>query len=91
MENADFGYCAIPPIVGSMVGTDPQAKAIMNLIDSIGAGFVQPDTNERALAVGATVGAAVVLARTALIRSLTALAFDVEDKASRRNLPATPK
>jgi hypothetical protein len=72
----------VPPIVATMIGADPQVKAVMNLIDLIGAGFVSPEMNERGLAVGTTVGGAVVLARTALIRSLTGLAFDVEGKAS---------
>jgi hypothetical protein len=53
------------------------------MIDSIGAGFVTPEMNERGLAVGTTVGGAVVLARTALIRALTELAFDVEGKPTR--------
>jgi hypothetical protein len=74
---------SVPPIVSKLVGADPQVKAVMNLINSIGAGFVTPEMNERGLAVGATVGGAVVLARTALIRALTDLAFDVEGKASR--------
>jgi hypothetical protein len=76
----------VPPIVASMVRSDPQAQAVMNLIDSIGAGFVSPEMNERGLAVGATVGGAVVLARSELTRSLKALAFDVEGKVS-----ATPR
>jgi hypothetical protein len=76
---------SVPPIVTKLVGADPQVKAVMNLIDSIGAGFVTPEMNERGLAVGTTVGGAVVLARTALIRALTELAFDVEGKP----IPAT--
>ena len=51
---------------------------MMNLIDAIGAGFVSPQMKERGLIVGATVGGAVVLARTALVRSLMGLAFNVE-------------
>jgi hypothetical protein len=74
---------SVPPIVSKLVGADPQVKAVMNLIDSIGAGFVTPEMNERGLAVGMTVGGAVVLARTALIRALTELAFDVEGKPTR--------
>ena len=73
---------SVPPIVTKLVAADPQVKAVMSLIDSIGAGFVTPEMNERGLAVGTTVGGAVVLARTALIRALTGLAFDVEGKAS---------
>jgi hypothetical protein len=76
---------SIPPIVAKLVGADPQVRAVMNLINSIGAGFVTPEMNERGLAVGTTVGGAVVLARTALIRALTDLAFDVAGEAS----PAT--
>ena len=80
----------VPPIVVSMVASDPQVKAVLNLIDSIGAGFVSPEMKERGLLVGTTVGGAVVLARTALIRALTGLAFDVEGKASGRAARATP-
>jgi hypothetical protein len=72
----------VPPIVVTMVAADPQVQAVMNLINSIGAGFVSPEMKERGLVVGTTVGGAVVLARTALIRSLTGLAFDVEGKGS---------
>jgi hypothetical protein len=64
-----------------MVANDPQVKAVMNLIDAIGAGFVSPALKERGLVVGTTVGGAVVLARTALVRSLMGLAFDVEGKS----------
>jgi hypothetical protein len=39
---------------------------------------------ERGLVVGTTVGGAVVLARTALVRSLMGLAFDVETKVPAR-------
>jgi hypothetical protein len=74
---------SVPPIVTKLVGADPQVKAVMNLIDSIGAGFVTPEMNEQGLAVGTTVGGAVVLARTALMRALTDLAFDVEGKPAR--------
>jgi hypothetical protein len=74
---------SVPPVVSKLVGADPQVKAVMNLIDSIGAGFVTPEMSERGLAVGTTVGGAVVLARTALIRALTELAFDVEGKPPR--------
>ena len=52
----------------------------MDLIDAMGAGFVSPEMKERGLVVGTTVGGAVVLARTALVRSLAGLAFDVEGK-----------
>jgi hypothetical protein len=71
---------SVPPIVTKLVGADPQVKAVMNLIDSIGGGFVTPEMSERGLAVGTTVGGAVVLARTALIRALRELAFNVEGK-----------
>ncbi len=72
---------AVPPVVVSLVAHDPQVKAVMNLIDAIGAGFVSPQMKERGLIVGATVGGAVVLARTALVRSLMGLAFNVESKS----------
>jgi hypothetical protein len=52
----------------------------MKLIDAIGAGFVSPEMKERGLAVGTTIGGAVVLSRTALVRTLPGLAFDVEGK-----------
>jgi hypothetical protein len=81
----------VPPIVVSMVAADPQVQAVMNLIDSVGAGFVSPEMKERGLVVGTTVGGAVVLARTALIRALTGLAFDVEGKASVVVPRATPR
>jgi hypothetical protein len=73
----------VPPNLSKLVEMDPQAKAVMNLIDSIGAGFVPPKMNERGLAMGNAVGGAVVLARTALVRSLTALAFDVSDSGTK--------
>jgi hypothetical protein len=72
---------AVPPVVVSLVARDPQVKAVMNLIDAIGAGFVSPEMKERGLIVGTTVGGAVVLARTALVRSLMGLAFNVESKS----------
>ena len=80
----------VPPVVVTMVAADPQVKAVMNLIDSIGAGFVSPEMKERGLVVATTVGGAVVLVRTALVRSLTGLAFDVEGKASARVPRTTP-
>jgi hypothetical protein len=87
-QNLEVG--AVPPIVVSMVAADPQVKAVMNLIDSIGAGFVSPDMKERGLAVGATVGGAVVLARTALVRSLAGLSFDIEGKSISRGIRSKP-
>jgi hypothetical protein len=63
---------------------------VMNLIDTIGAGFVSPELKERGLVVGTTVGGAVVLARTALVRSLAGLAFDVENKSLARALRVNP-
>jgi hypothetical protein len=74
---------SVPPIVAKLVGGDPQVKAIMNLIDSVGAGFVPPEMNERGLAVATTVGGALIMARAALIRELTGLTFDVGGKTSR--------
>ena len=72
---------SVPPAVVSIVAGDPQVKALLDLIDAIGAGFVSPAMKERGLVVGTTVGGAVVLARTALVRSLMGLAFDVEGKS----------
>ena len=54
---------AVPPLVTSMVADDPQVKALMNLVDTIGAGFISPAMKERGLVVGTTVGGAVVLAQ----------------------------
>ena len=73
-----------------MVAGDPQVRAVMNLIDAIGCGFVSPEMKERGLVVGTTVGGAVVLARTALVRSLAGLAFDVEGKGPTRSSPTKP-
>lgn len=87
-QNLEVG--AVPPVVLSMVANDPQVKAVMNLIDAIGAGFVSPALKERGLIVGTTVGGAVVLARTALVRSLMGLAFDVEGKSPARSPRTTP-
>jgi hypothetical protein len=87
-QNLEVG--AVPPVVLSMVANDPQVKAVMNLIDAIGAGFVSPALKERGLVVGTTVGGAVVLARTALVRSLMGLAFDVEGKTPARSPRTTP-
>jgi hypothetical protein len=75
---------AVPPAVVAIVAGDPQVKAVLDLIDAIGAGFVSPAMKERGLVVGTTVGGAVVLARTALVRSLMGLAFDVEAKGPAR-------
>jgi hypothetical protein len=81
---------AVPPVVVSMVAGDPQVKAVMNLIDAIGGGFVSPEMKEQGLVVGTTVGGAVVLARTALVRSLAGFAFDVERKGPVRVPRANP-
>jgi hypothetical protein len=81
---------AVPPIVVSMVAADPQVRAVINLIDSIGAGFVSAEMKERGLAVGATVGGAVVLARTALVRSLAGLSVDIEGKSALRATRSKP-
>ena len=43
-RNLEVG--AVPPIVVSMAAADPQVKAVMNLIDSIGAGFVSAEMKE---------------------------------------------
>jgi hypothetical protein len=75
---------SVPPVVVSIVAGDPQVKAVLDLIDTIGAGFVSPAMKERGLAVGTTVGWAVVLARAALVRSLMGVAFDVEAKSPAR-------
>jgi hypothetical protein len=80
---------SVPPVVVSLVAGDPQVKAVMDLIDLIGAGFVPPEMKERGLVVGTTIGGAVVLARTALVRSLAGLAFEVEGKGSVR-VPTRP-
>ena len=77
-QNLEVG--AVPPVVMTIVAADPQVQAVMKLIDSIGAGLVSPEMKEKGLIVGTTVGGAVVLARTALLRSLTGLAFDIEGK-----------
>ena len=81
---------AVPPVVVSIVAQDPQVKAVINLIDTIGAGFVSPAMKERGLVVAATVGGAVVLARTSLVRSLAGLAFDVEGKGQARGSRPNP-
>jgi hypothetical protein len=71
---------SVPPAVVSIVANDPQVKAIMGLIDAIGAGFVSPAMKEKGLVVGTTVGGAVVLARTSLVRSLMEIAFDIDGR-----------
>jgi hypothetical protein len=76
-RSQSLGVGTVPSITATIVRADPQVQAVVNLIDSIGAGFVCSEMSERGLAVGATVGGAVVLARTALVRSLTGLTFDV--------------
>jgi hypothetical protein len=81
---------SVPPVVVSLVAGDPQVKAVMDLIDMIGAGFVSPEMKERGLVVGTTIGGAVVLARTALVRSLAGLAFEVEGKGPVRGPRANP-
>jgi hypothetical protein len=87
-RSESLGVGAVPPVVASIVASDPQVKAVMGLIDTIGAGFVSPELKERGLVVGTTVGGAVALARTALVRSLMGLAFDVEGKSPAR-MPRT--
>jgi hypothetical protein len=42
----------VPPIVVTMFAADPQVQAVMNLIDSIGAGFVSPEMKERGFGRG---------------------------------------
>ena len=79
-RSASLQVGAVPPVVVSLVASDPQVQAVMKLIDTIGAGFVSPEMKERGLVVGTTIGGAVVLSRTALVRSLAGLAFDVEGK-----------
>ncbi|HZW29489.1 MAG TPA: hypothetical protein VFF52_02215 [Isosphaeraceae bacterium] len=85
-RSASLQVGAVPPMVVSIVASDPQVQAVMKLIDAIGAGFVSPETKQRGLVVGTTVGGAVVLARTTLVRSLTGLAFDLEGKGPRPKL-----
>jgi hypothetical protein len=62
----------------------------MDLIDAVGAGFVSPAMKERGLVVGTTVGGAVALARTALVRSLMGIGFDVEGKGPDRSPRTRP-
>jgi hypothetical protein len=81
---------SVPPLVVSIVAGDPQVKAVMDLIDAVGAGFVSPAMKERGLVVGTTVGGAVALARTALVRSLMGIGFDVEGKGPDRSPRTRP-
>jgi hypothetical protein len=81
---------SVPPVVGSLVAGDPQVNAVMDLTDLIGAGFVSPELKERGLVVGTNLGGAIVLARTALVRSLAGLAFEVAGKDSVRVPRAHP-
>jgi hypothetical protein len=45
---------------------------------------VSPEMKVRGLVIGTTAGGAVLLARTALVSSLTGLALDIEEKNRKR-------
>jgi hypothetical protein len=80
----------VPPLVVSLVASDPQVKAMMALVESLGGGLVSAEMKQRGLLVGATAGGAAVLARTALTRSLVGLALDLDEKPSPRAGQAKP-
>ena len=75
---------AVPPAVVAAVARDPQVRGVMELVESIGGGLVSPEMKDRGLVMGTTAGGAVLLARTALISSLTGLALDLTEEASAR-------
>ena len=74
----------MPPFVVTAVASDPQVKSLLDLVDSLGAGLVSPEMKQRGLAIGTTAGGAAIMARAALIKALTVLAFDLEDKDAKR-------
>jgi hypothetical protein len=74
----------MPPFVVTAVASDPQVKSLLDLVDSLGAGLVSPEMKQRGLAIGTTAGGAAIMARAALIKALTVLAFDLEDNDAKR-------
>ena len=70
----------VPPFVMNAVASDPQVKALLDFVDSIGGGLVSPQMKQRGLTIGTTAGGAAVMARSALTRSLVGLALDLESK-----------
>lgn len=74
----------VPPFVVDAVAADPQVKALIGLVDSIGGGLVPPEMKQRGVVIGTTAGGAAVMARAALTRSLVGLALDLETKESAR-------
>ncbi len=74
----------VPPFVVKAVASDPQVKALLDFVDSIGGGLVSPEMKQRGLTIGTTAGGAAVMARSALTRSLIGLALDLESKPTAR-------
>jgi hypothetical protein len=70
----------VPPFVMNAVASDPQVKALLDFVDSIGGGLVSPEMKQRGLSIGTSAGGAAIMARASLTRSLIGLAFDLEPK-----------
>lgn len=70
----------VPPFVTNAVASDPQVKALLDFVDSIGGGLVSPEMKQRGLTIGTTAGGAAIMARSALTRSLVGLALDLQAK-----------
>jgi hypothetical protein len=70
----------VPPFVMNAVASDPQVKALLDFVDSIGGGLVSPEMKQRGLSVGTSAGGAAVMARASLTRSLIGLAFDLKPR-----------
>jgi hypothetical protein len=71
------GVGSVPPLITELVASDPQVRSILQLVDSLGMGLVSPELKQRGLEVGAAAGAAAVLARSSLWRTLSAEAIDL--------------
>lgn len=67
-----------PPMVVDVVARDPQIRSMMNLVDSIGGGFVTPELKQQGLMIGATAGGAAVMARVATSRALVDLGLNLD-------------
>jgi hypothetical protein len=70
----------VPPFVTNAVASDPQVKALLDFVDSIGGGLVSPEMKQRGLSIGTSAGGAAIMARASLTRSLMGVAFDLEPR-----------
>ncbi len=89
-RSAKVNVGELPPFVTIAVANDPQVKALLDFVDSIGGGLVSPEMKQRGLTIGTSAGGAAVMARAALSRSLISLALDLESKKPPQRHDAKP-